>query len=152
MRLQNATSEEIRRILRSAKTIAVVGLSDKPDRSSYQVAAYLQAQGYRIIPVNPNVTTVLGEQAFPSLSAVSEPVDIVDIFRQPDAVPAIVNEAIAKHAKVIWMQEGIAHNAAADQARAAGLQVAMSKCLLKEHRRLGLVATSHAQEPPAAPS
>jgi uncharacterized protein len=136
MPLQNATSDEVRKILLSAKTVAVVGLSDKPERSSYQVAAYLQAQGYRIIPVNPNVTTVLGETAFPSLTAVPEPVDIVDIFRQSDAVPAIVNEAIAKQAKVVWMQEGIAHNAAADQARAAGLQVVMNKCILKEHRRL----------------
>ena len=136
MPLSNATSEEIRHMLRSPKTIAVVGLSDKSDRSSYQVAAYLQAQGYRIIPVNPNVTAVLGEKAYPSLSAVPEPVDIVDIFRKPDAVPAIVTEAIAKRAKVIWMQEGIAHNAAADRARAAGLAVVMNKCMLKELRKL----------------
>ena len=140
--LQSATSEEVRHILLSAKTVAVVGLSDKPGRSSHQVAAYLKAQGYRIIPVNPNLTTVLGEKAYPSLTAVPEPVDIVVIFRQPEAVPAIVGEALAKKARVVWMQEGIAHNAAADQARAAGLQVVMNKCMLKEHRRLGPQAKS----------
>lgn len=136
MPLQNATSDEIRNILITSRTIAVVGLSDNPERSSYQVAAYLQAHGYRILPVNPKITSVLGEKAFPSLAAVPEPVDIVDVFRQPDAIPGIVAEAIAKGAKVIWMQEGLAHNAAADQARAAGLQVVMNKCLLKEHRKI----------------
>ena len=136
MPLTNATTNEIREILATAHTIAVVGLSDNPERSSHQVAAYLQAQGYRIIPVNPKLTAGLGERAYPSLSAVPEPVDIVDIFRQPEAIPGIVAEAIARRAKVVWMQEGLAHNAAADQARAAGLQVVMNKCLLKEHRKL----------------
>lgn len=132
--LQNATSEEIRRLLQQARTIAVVGLSDKPDRDSFRVAHYLKAHGYRIIPVNPNLTEVLGERACASLRDVPEPVDIVDIFRKPEAVPAIVEDAIAIGAKAVWMQEGIAHNAAADRARAAGLQVVMSKCILKEHR------------------
>lgn len=136
MPLTNATTDEIREILATAHTIAVVGLSDNPERSSHQVAAYLQAQGYRIIPVNPKLTAVLGEQAYPSLSTVPEPVDVVDIFRQPEAIPGIVAEAIARRAKVVWMQEGLAHNAAADQARAAGLKVVMNKCLLKEHRTL----------------
>ncbi|MBM3878643.1 MAG: CoA-binding protein [Verrucomicrobia bacterium] len=136
MPLANASSVEIRRILETAKTIAVVGLSEKPDRDSYQVAAYLQRQGYRIIPVNPNVTEVLDQPAYPSVRAIPEAVDIVDIFRKPEAIPAIVAEAIEARARVIWMQEGLAHNAAADQARAAGLQVVMNKCLLKEHRRL----------------
>jgi len=136
MPLQNATSDEVRQILLAYRTIAVVGLSDKPERNSHRVAAYLQSQGYRIIPVNPNITATLGERAFPSLAAVPEPVDIVDIFRQPDAILGIVNEAIAKGARVIWMQEGLAHNAAAEEARAAGLQVVMNKCLLKEHRKL----------------
>jgi len=130
---QNATSAEVRDILATARTIAVVGLSDKPARPSYGVAAYLQRHGYRIIPVNPKLTEVLGEKAFPSLSAVPEPVDVVDIFRKPEAVPEIVEEAIAKGAKVIWMQEGIVHNAAAERARAAGLRVVMNKCMLKEH-------------------
>ncbi|RME93598.1 MAG: CoA-binding protein [Verrucomicrobia bacterium] len=135
---QNATSEEIREILRTARTVAIVGLSDKPHRPSHGVAAYLQQHGYRIIPVNPNVQEVLGEKAWPSLSDVPEPVDVVDIFRAPDAVPGIVEEAIRKGAKVIWMQEGIVHNEAADRARAAGLKVVMNKCMLKEHRAAGL--------------
>jgi hypothetical protein len=136
MPLSNATSEELRRILRTYKTVAVVGLSDRPDRDSHRVAAYLQQHGYRIVPVNPNVATVLGEPAYPGLRAVPVPVEVVDIFRKPDAVPEIVEDAIAMGARVIWMQEGIAHNAAADRARAAGLEVVMNKCMLKEHRKL----------------
>ena len=136
MPLSNATSEELRRILRTYKTVAVVGLSDRPDRDSHRVAAYLQQHGYRIVPVNPNVATVLGEPAYPGLREVPVPVDVVDIFRKPDAVPEIVEDAIAMGARVIWMQEGIAHNAAADQARAAGLAVVMNKCMLKELRKL----------------
>jgi hypothetical protein len=136
MPLSNATSEELRRILRTYKTVAVVGLSDRPDRDSHRVAAYLQQHGYRILPVNPNVATVLGEPAYPGLREVPVPVDVVDIFRKPDAVPEIVEDAIAMGARVIWMQEGIAHNAAADRARAAGLEVVMNKCMLKEHRKL----------------
>jgi hypothetical protein len=136
MPVSNATSEELRRILRTYKTVAVVGLSDRPDRDSHRVAAYLQQHGYRIVPVNPNVATVLGEPAYPGLREVPVPVDVVDIFRKPDAVPEIVEDAIAMGARVIWMQEGIAHNAAADRARAAGLEVVMNKCMLKEHRKL----------------
>lgn len=138
MPLKNATSDEVRQILTSFRIIAIVGLSDKPDRDSYQVAAYLQRAGYRIIPINPNIAEVLGEPSYPSLRAVPFPVEVVDIFRKPDAVPDIVADAIAVGAKAVWMQDGIAHNAAADQARAAGLQVVMSKCLLREHRRLAL--------------
>ena len=136
MPVSNATSEELRRILRTCKTVAVVGLSDRPDRDSHRVAAYLQQHGYRIVPVNPNVATVLGEPAYPGLRAVPVPVEVVDIFRKPAAVPEIVEDAIAMGARVIWMQEGIAHNAAADRARAAGLEVVMNKCMLKEHRKL----------------
>jgi hypothetical protein len=121
---------------RRVKTVAVVGLSDNPDRDSHRVAAYLQQRGYRIIPINPNVTTVLGEPAYPRLRDVPVPVEVVDIFRRPDAVPEIVEEAIAMGVRVIWMQEGIAHNAAADRARAAGLTVVMNKCMLKELRKL----------------
>lgn len=138
MPLKNATSDEVRQILTSFRIIAIVGLSDRPDRDSYQVAAYLQRAGYRIIPINPNIAEVLGEPSYPSLRAVPFPVEVVDIFRKPDAVPDIVKDAIAIGAKAVWMQDGIAHNAAADQARAAGLQVVMSKCLLREHRRLAL--------------
>ena len=131
--LQNATPQEIRDILKTAKVVAVVGLSDKPDRDSYRVAAYLQKAGYRIIPINPAVKEVLGEKAYASLRDVPEKVDLVDIFRKPDAVPEIVEDAISVGAKAVWMQEGIAHNAAAERARAAGLKVVMDRCTLKEH-------------------
>ncbi|MCK6471379.1 MAG: CoA-binding protein [Planctomycetes bacterium] len=132
---ENASNPEIDAILDTYKTIAVVGLSDKPDRPSYGVSEYMKAQGYRIIPVNPAAETILGEKSYPSVAAIPEAVEIVNIFRKPDAVPAIVDEAIAKGAKVVWMQDGIVHNAAADKARAAGLKVVMSKCLYREHRR-----------------
>lgn len=132
----NASSAEIAEILRNAKTIAVVGLSPKPDRPSHGVTAYMQSQGYKIIPVNPGHAEILGEKSYKSLLEVPEPVDIVNIFREPSAVPEIVDQAIAKKAKVIWMQEGIVHNAAADKARAAGLKVVMNKCIYKEHARL----------------
>ncbi len=131
----NASPEEVRALLQSVHTIAVVGLSDKPYRDSYHVAAYLKDQGYRIIPINPKITEVLGEKAYARLGDVPEKIDLVDIFRKPEAVPEIVEEAIAIGARAVWMQEGIAHNAAAEKARAAGLQVVMNKCLLKEHRR-----------------
>jgi predicted CoA-binding protein len=134
--LENASPEEIRQLLLQTKVIAVVGLSDRPDRPSHGVAAYMQRAGYRIIPVNPAIKETLGEKAYPSLKDVPDKVDIVDIFRKPDAVPAIVEEAIAIGAKAVWMQEGIANNAAADTARAAGLAVVMDRCLLKEHRAL----------------
>ncbi|HTL47396.1 MAG TPA: CoA-binding protein [Verrucomicrobiae bacterium] len=128
--------EVIQDILAGAKVIAVVGLSDKPDRDSYHVAQYLQRHGYRIIPVNPAVKEVLGEKAYASLAEVPEKVDVVDIFRKPDAVPPIVDEAIAARAKTVWMQEGIVHPHAAEKARAAGLNVVMDRCILKEHYAL----------------
>ncbi len=131
---QNATTEEVRQILATARTVAVVGLSDKPERDSHRVAAYLQQAGYRVIPVNPNLTAVLGEKAHPHLRAVPERVDVVDIFRKPEAVPEIVEDAIAIGARAVWMQDGIVHNAAAERARAAGLVVVMNKCLMREHR------------------
>jgi hypothetical protein len=133
---QNSSASEIADILRSSRVIAVVGLSPKPERPSHGVAAYLKQQGYTIIPVNPGHAEILGEKAYASLREVPGPIDIVDIFRDPAAVPGIVDQAIEKKAKVIWMQEGIVHNAAADKARAAGLQVVMNKCMLKEHARL----------------
>ena len=132
----NATSAEIAEILRTTKIIAVVGLSPKPERPSYSVSAYMKDQGYTIIPVNPGQTDILGEKAYGSLAEVPGPVDMVNIFRDAAAVPEIVDQAIAKKAKVIWMQEGIVHNAAAEKARAAGLQVVMNKCLYKEHIQL----------------
>jgi predicted CoA-binding protein len=135
--LENASPEEVRRLLRESKVIAVVGLSDKADRPSNGVAAYMQRAGYRIIPVNPALKEALGEKAYASLRDVPEKIDIVDVFRKPDAVPEIVDEAIAVGAKAVWMQEGVVHNAAADKARAAGLTVVMDRCLLKEHRKMG---------------
>jgi predicted CoA-binding protein len=136
--LSNATPEEMRDILQGARTVAVVGLSDNPERASHRVAAYLQAHGYRIIPVNPMLKEVLGEKAHARLRDVQEPVDLVDVFRQPEHVPEIVEDAIAIGAKAVWLQEGIVHNAAADRARAAGLKVVMDRCALKEHRAGGL--------------
>ena len=123
-------------ILRSAHTIAVVGLSGKRFRPSFGVAQYLQRAGYRIIPVNPEETEVLGEKAYPDLDTVPEPIDIVDIFRRSEYVPAIVEAAIRKGVWAVWMQEGVAHEDAARRAEAAGLSVAMDRCILKEHRRM----------------
>lgn len=133
---ENATPAEVREVLSTARTVAVVGLSDKPDRDSYRVARYLKDHGYRVIPVNPALAEVLGEKAYPSVRDVPGPVDVVDIFRRPEAVPEIVDQAIEKGARAVWMQEGIAHNAAAEKARAAGLRVVMSKCMMKEHRKV----------------
>ena len=128
--------EDYRLILATAKTIAVVGLSDRSDRPSYGVAAYLQREGYRIIPVNPNISRVLGEKAYASLRDVPEAVDVVDIFRRPEHVPPVVDDAIAIGAKVVWMQQGIVHEAAAAQAAAAGLTVVMDACMMAIHRHL----------------
>lgn len=135
---KNASSDEIRRILSAARTIAVVGLSRDPNRDSHRVAAYLQAQGYRVIPVNPAVKEVLGEKAYPDLASVPVPVDVVDVFRRVEAIPGIVDEAIAVKAKAVWMQLGLAHNAAAEKARGAGLAVVMNKCIMAQHRHLGV--------------
>ena len=122
--------------LRGAKTITVVGLSGRRFRPSHGVAEYLQRAGYRVIPVNPHETEVLGEEAYPDLASVPLPVDIVDIFRRSEHVPEIVEEAIRIGAKMVWMQEGVIHEDAAQAALAAGLEVVMDRCILKEHRRL----------------
>lgn len=132
----SSVNSQIETILRESKTIAVVGLSPKPNRPSHQVASYLQAQGYRIIPVNPRADEILGERSYLHLTQVPEPVDVVDIFRRSEEVPPIVEAAIAIGARVVWMQEGIVNEAAAERARAAGLMVIMDRCMLKEHRRL----------------
>lgn len=124
-------------ILKSSRVVAVVGLSSNPERPSYQVASYLKGQGYRIIPVNPRENRVLGEVAYPDLYSIPELVDVVDVFRRPEEIPAIVQQAIKIGAKAVWMQEGIVNEAAAAQAREAGLLVVMDKCMLKEHRKLG---------------
>jgi predicted CoA-binding protein len=127
-------SERITELLKNSKNIAVVGLSSSPMRPSYGVSAYLQSHGYKIIPVNPQINGALGEKAYPSLRDVPEKIDIVDIFRRPEFVPAVVDEAIALKPAAIWMQEGVAHEAAAEKARKAGIFVIQDRCLLKEHR------------------
>src|SRR6202166_3858072 len=123
-------------LLRNAKTIAVVGLSSRRSRPSYGVSEYMQSQGYRIIPVNPNETEILGEKVWTSLDEIPERIDIFDIFRRPECVPEIVDAAIRIGAKGIWMQEGVVHEEAAAKARAAGLEVVMDRCILKEHRKM----------------
>ena len=123
----------ITKLLQSAKTIAVVGLTDTPTRPSYGVSHYMQSQGYRIIPVNPNIKEWEGEKAYPSLLDVPEKIDIVDVFRRPDAVPEVVEQAIQIKAPAIWMQESVVHQEAAEKARQAGIFVVMDKCILKEH-------------------
>jgi len=128
------TVDGLKQILDSAKTIAVVGLSKKPDRPSYDVASYLQRVGYRIIPVNPTITEVLGERAYKSLREISDRVDVVQIFRRPQYVPSIVEDAIAVGAKVVWMQPGTENEEAAAQAEAAGLQAVVGACMMTVHR------------------
>jgi predicted CoA-binding protein len=128
--------EEIEEILKESRTVAVVGLSASPDRPSHKVAKYLQAHGYRIIPVNPNDAEVLGERAYPGLSSIPEKVDIVDIFRRSEEVLPVVEEAIRIGARAVWMQENIVNEEAAQRARDAGLKVVMDRCLKKEHKRL----------------
>ena len=132
---------EIDQLLKNAKTIAVVGISHKEDRDSHKVARYLQEHGYRMIPVNPKYQEVLGEKCYPNLKAVPESMDIVDIFRNVEAIPGIVEEAIAVRAGCVWMQLGLAHNEAAEKARQAGLQVVMCKCTKIEHARMMKAAT-----------
>ncbi|HUK25611.1 MAG TPA: CoA-binding protein [Terriglobales bacterium] len=121
-------------LLKRSKTIAVVGLSDSPLRPSYGVSAYMQAHGYRIIPVNPNIKESLGEKAYASLPEVPERIDIVDIFRRPEFVEEIVDQAIRLRVSAVWMQEEIVHEAAAEKARRAGIFVVMDRCILKEHK------------------
>lgn len=126
---------DIETILRECHTIAVVGLSSNPIRPSYGVSHYMQQHGYRIIPVNPNESSVLGERAYASLSEVPEPFDLVDIFRRSEEAGAVVDEAIRLGAKAVWLQEGVIDAAAAQRAADAGLLVVMDRCWLKEHLR-----------------
>ena len=123
-------------ILLSARTIASVGLSSNQEKESYWIVAYLKEQGYRIIPVNPTADEILGEKAYPDLESVPEKIDVVQVFRKPEDVPAVVDSAIKVGAKVVWMQEGIVHEEAAQKAREAGLQVVMDACMRATHRRL----------------
>jgi uncharacterized protein len=121
------------RILQSARTIAVVGLSPDPRRPSHGVARYLQRAGYRIIPVNPNVDEVLGERAYGSLREVSDPIDVVDVFRRSEFVGPIVDDAIAMRARALWLQDGVIDELAAERARTAGLDVVMDDCMMRRH-------------------
>ena len=131
------SGETIRRILEECRTIAVVGLSSNPYRPSNGVAAYMQKKGYRVIPVNPNETEVLGEKSFPNLSSVGEKIDLVDIFRRSEEAGAAVDEAIRVGAKAVWLQEGVIDEAAAKRAADAGLLVVVDKCWLKEYAGFG---------------
>src|SRR5262245_44871552 len=127
--------ESIKKILDECRTIAVVGLSSNPIRPSYGVARYMQQQGYRIIPINPNESEVLGEKAFASLAEIPEKFDLVDIFRRSEEAGADVDEAIRLGAKGVWMQEGVVDEMAANRALQAGLLVVMDRCILKEHMK-----------------
>ena len=135
LHVMNHASDPIGELLKRAKTIAVVGLSDSPLRPSHGVAAYMQTAGYRIIPVNPAIQGALGEKAVKSLRDIQEKIDIVDVFRRSEFVPEVVDEAIELGAGAIWMQEGVVHEAAAEKARKAGIFVVMDLCILKEHRK-----------------
>ncbi|MFI5089091.1 MAG: CoA-binding protein [Terriglobales bacterium] len=132
--LPASASDPIGDLLKRAKTIAVVGLSNRPSRPSHGVALYMQQQGYRIIPVNPNIQSALGEKAYATLKDVPEKIDVVNIFRRPEFVPEVVDQAIALAVPAVWMQEGVIHERAAEKARQAGIFVVMDRCILKEHR------------------
>jgi predicted CoA-binding protein len=134
----SADTDTITELLRKSKTIAVVGLSDNPLRPSHGVSAYMQSHGYRIIPVNPEIRSSLGEKSYASLLEVPEKIDIVDIFRRPEFVEEVVDQAIQLKVPAVWMQEEVVHEQAAEKARKAGIFVVMDRCILKEHRvRLG---------------
>jgi len=133
--LSATEAERIIDLLKQARTIAVVGLTDNPLRTSFGVSSYMQSQGYRIIPVNPHISESLGEQAYASLLDVPEKIDLVNVFRRPEFVPDVVDEAIQLGVPAIWMQEGVVHQEAADKARKAGIFVVMDRCILKDHRR-----------------
>jgi hypothetical protein len=136
--MNNNHDQRLRDILISAKTVASVGLSSSDEKESYWIVSYLKEQGYRIIPVNPKATEILGEKAYASLSDIPDQVDVVQVFRKPEDVPPVVDEAIKIGAKVVWMQEGIRHEEAAQKAREAGLQVVMDACMRATHRRLNI--------------
>jgi len=132
--LSASAPDAIGDLLKKVKTIAVVGLSNKPLRPSHGVSLYMQQQGYRIIPVNPRIESVLGERAYASLADVPEKIDLVNIFRRSEFVPEIVDQAIALGVPAVWMQEDVIHEQAAEKARQAGIFVVMDRCILKEHR------------------
>jgi predicted CoA-binding protein len=132
MAFENPSREEIKRILQEAGTIAVVGLSDDPSKTSHMVSAAMQAKGYKIVPVNPKATEILGEKAYPSLKDVPVPIDIVNVFRRPEHTPPIAAEAAEVGAKTLWLQLGIVNEEAAGIARQAGMNVIMDRCIKVE--------------------
>lgn len=132
----NSTDEEIKEILSSYKIVAVVGISNKPERDSFRVASFLKERGYKIVPVNPNYDTVLGEKCYPDLSSIPFAVEIVDIFRKPDAVPPIADEAVKIGAKAVWMQIGVVNNEAAEKLVKSRIKVVMNKCMMIEYNNL----------------
>jgi hypothetical protein len=127
------TEEEI---LKTCNSVAIVGLSNNPERASNHVGIYLRDKGYKIFPVNPAEKIVIGEICYPDLASIPEKIDVVDIFRRSEDVPQIVKDAVKCGAKAVWMQEGVINQAAADEAAKAGLKVVMNKCMFKEHSRL----------------
>ena len=133
---RNPSDDQLKPLLASAKTIAMIGASSNPSKPSYRIMRNLQRAGYRVIPVNPRETEILGERAYPSLLDVPEPVDIVDVFRRPEDTPSIADEAITKGAKALWLQEGIVNEEAAARATAAGLTVVMDACISATRGRL----------------
>ena len=135
----------IDQILSKSKTIAIVGLSDSPEKDSYHVAVYLKRVGYRIIPVNPSIDVVLNEKCYPNLNSVPGAVDMVDIFRRSEKVSPVVDEAIEKSVRYIWMQDGVVDKAAAARAQVAGIGVVMDNCLMREHRRRAREYSAHDQ-------
>lgn len=130
------TQEELRNLLQTARTIAVVGHSDKPHRTSYRIAQYLREAGYTVYPVNPAVSEIDGQPSYPDLASVPEPIDIVDVFRRSEHLPAIVAEAIQAGAKAVWAQLGVEDSQAAAAAEAAGLPIVMDRCIMVDHRSL----------------
>ena len=130
------SDKAMKEILLSAKTIASFGLSSNQEKESYGIVSYLKEQGYRIIPVNPTATEILGEKVYPDLESIPDQVDVVQVFRKPEDVPPVVDSAIKIGAKVVWMQDGIRHEGAAQKARDAGLQVVMDACMRATHQRL----------------
>jgi len=129
--------EELKEIFKNCKTVAIVGISPKEDRPSYRVASYLQSKGYRIIPIRPDGDTILDEKVYPHLMEIPKEIeiDVVDIFRKSEEVPPIVEEAIRRGTKIVWMQEGVIHQEAAEKAQNAGLKVVMDRCIKKEHEK-----------------
>ena len=132
----NPENEKLASLLADAETIAVIGLSDDPARTSHRIAAYMQEAGYRVIPINPGIDSALGEKAYPSLGEVEERVDIVNVFRRSEEIPALADEAIEKRPRVFWMQKGIAHPASARRLEDAGIATIQNLCIKTVHREL----------------